>query len=471
MGFVGWRVPAAEPTKKSSDAAGLWQKVVDFLEAASKQRHIVALRDGMIASIPVILVGSTFLLLGVQAPLLEKSEWIANSAFFEWYIRVAPTLMIPYRFTMGILSLYVTFTIAAALAKQYGLPEIPNALTALATFLLADELLVGKFYDPAQPFDPDAGKVTKFIPAEPLGAEGLFLAIIVGLATVEISRVLTYKPKKDSEATANVPPAVIHAFANFLPMLVCVLLMWTIRHWVGFDIHEFIVEHTQFLKNLGDTYGTVVVVNILLHLFGVAGVHGISVINAGMLPIWIEFLVANADAYQAGKVMPYVTAYPFYQWFIWIGGAGATLAPTVRCMFSKNAHVKKIGRVAFVPALFNINEPLLFGLPIVANPILAIPFIVAPLACGTIAYFSTAWGLVGKAWAEVPWVSPCFVGAFFSTQDVMALVLLAVNLVVSYLIWAPFISAYEQRLAQDAKKTDQDATQASEPEEPNSSEQ
>ena len=466
MRFVAGRVSEAD--NKGHGVARLWQKVVDLLEVASSQRHIVALRDGMIASIPVILVGSTFLLLGVQGAWMKDVEWIANSEFYTWYTGVAPTLLIPYRFTMGMLSLYVTFTIAAALAKQYELPEVPNDLTALATFLLADRLLIGKFYDPAQPFDPDAGKVTKFIPAEPLGAEGLFLAIIVGLATVEISRLFTYKPKKDSEATANVPPAVIHAFANFLPMLVCVLIMWAIRHWFGLDIHEFIVEHTQFLKNLGDTFGAVVVVNILLHLFGVAGVHGISVINAGMLPIWMEFLVANADAHEAGKVMPYVTAYPFYQWFIWIGGAGATLAPTVRCMFSKNAHVRKIGRVAFVPALFNINEPLLFGLPIVANPILAIPFITAPLACGTIAYFSTAWGLVGKAWIEVPWVSPCFFGAFLSTQDVMALVLLAVNLVVSYAIWAPFISAYERRLAHGAQKASTDeAPQASSEEEQN----
>ncbi len=466
MRFVSGRVSDADKDKHG--AAGVWQKVVDLLEVASSQRHIVALRDGMIASIPVILVGSTFLLLGVQGAWMKDVEWIANSEFYTWYTGVAPTLLIPYRFTMGMLSLYVTFTIAAALAKQYELPEVPNALTALATFLLADRLLIGKIYDPSQPFDPDAGKVTKFIPAEPLGAEGLFLAIIVGLATVEISRFFTYKPKEDSEATANVPPAVIHAFANFLPMLVCVLIMWAIRHWIGFDIHEFIVEHTQFLKNLGDTFGAVVVVNILLHLFGVAGVHGISVINAGMLPIWMEFLVANADAHEAGKAMPYVTAYPFYQWFIWIGGAGATLAPTVRCMFSKNAHVRKVGRVAFVPALFNINEPLLFGLPIVANPILAIPFITAPLACGTIAYFATDWGLVGKAWIEVPWVSPCFVGAFFSTQDLMALVLLAVNLAVSYAIWAPFISAYERRLAHGAQNAPSDeAPQASEEEEQN----
>lgn len=472
MGFVGWRVHAAEPTKKSSDAAGLWQKVVDFLETASKQRHVVALRDGMIGSVPVILVGSTFLLLGVQGGILkEYFPGLAASAAGQWYLESAPTILLPFRYTMGLLALYVSFTIAAALAKQYDLPQIPNGLTAVATFLVAGEILTGAVYIPGQPFDPESAEVGRYIAAQPLGAEGLFLAIIVGILTVEISRFLTFIPKEGSESTAGVPPAVVHAFASFLPMLACVFLMWMLRHGVGVDIHHFIASKTAGLKVLGDSYSAVFVVNVLLHLFGVAGVHGISVINAAMLPIWQEFVVANADAHEMGKAMPYVTAYPFYQWFIWIGGAGATLAPTVRCMFSKNAHVKKIGRVSIVPGLFNVNEPLLFGLPVVANPILAIPFIVAPLVCGTIAYFATALGMVGKAWIEVPWVMPCFLGSVLSTQDKMAFVLLMLNLVVSYLIWAPFISAYERRLAQDAKKTDQDATQASEPEEPNSSEQ
>lgn len=248
----------------------------------------------------------------------------------------------------------------------------------------------------------------------------------------------------------GVPPAVITAFASFLPMLVCVFVMWAIRYGIGVDIYHVVRTVAQPLKDMGDTFSTVLGVNVLLHMFGVAGVHGISVINAVMLPIWQEFLVSNADAHEMSKALPYITAYPFYQWFIWIGGAGATLAPTFRCILSKNAHVKKIGKVALVPGLFNINEPLLFGLPVVANPILGIPFVVAPLVCGTIAYYATYFGLVGRAFIEVPWVMPCFVGAVLSTQDLMALVFLLVNLAVSYVIWAPFISAYERRLGSEA---------------------
>lgn len=411
------------------------------MEAASKQRHMIALRDGMIGSIPIILVGSMFLLLGAQGQLLAAIPGVEGSAFLEWYNTNSPLVMVPFRFTMGLLSLYVSFTIAAALAKEYGLPPTPNGLTAMACFLLTNNLVKAKISEAAD------AKPVWVLAVTPLGADGLFLAIILGILTVEVSRKLTYVPKEGgSEATKGVPPAVIQAFAAFLPMLTCVFLVWFVRHGLGIDLQEAMIHATSGIKNLGDTFAAMLVINILLHLFGVAGVHGISVINAAMLPIWIGYLTANAEAYHAGQPLPYVTAFPFYQWFIWIGGAGATLAPTLHCCFSKNPHIRKIGRVSILPACFNINEPMIFGLPVVANPVLALPFIVAPIACGTVAYFATSTGLVGKAFIEAPWVMPCFFGAYLSTSDPKAVLLLLVNFAVSYAIWAPFIKAYEHRL-------------------------
>ena len=404
---------------------------------------MVALRDGMIGVVPVILVWSTFLLLGSLDQMFDYVPLLKGTPFQRWYVDVAaPVLMIPFRFTMKLLALYVAFTIAAALAKEYGLPVIPNGLTAMACFLLTDEMKFVK----VQEFGK---KAVWLLQVSPLGAEGLFLAIFLGLATVEVSRRLTYIPRSQDgkDETGGIPPAVVQAFASFLPMLTCIFVVWLVRHVLGFDVHHFIMENTQWMKNLGDSFVAMLVINILLHLFGVAGVHGISVINAAMLPIWLQFLVANAAAHDASQPMPYVTAFPFYQWFIWIGGAGATLAPTVRCLFSKNAHIKRIGKISIVPGIFNINEPLLFGLPVVANPVLAIPFILAPLVCGTVAYFATAWGFVGKAFIEAPWVMPCFLGAYFSTLDFRAVLLLLVNFAISYVIWAPFIKAYEHRLA------------------------
>lgn len=427
-------------------------KAIACLEAAAQQRHVLALRDGMIASVPIILVGSTFLLLGAQGPILEQYfsgavSWLPDllhTEFGQWYLANTQLIYLPYRLTMGLLALYIAFTIASALATQYKLPPVPQGLGAVAALLVTGTPAKVDIIE--TPIGPEW-----VIAAKPLGPEGIFLAIILGIVMVEVSRLLVRpqkaSPDSDSEKLKNsIPPSVSAAFQSFLPMLLVVTVVWGIRHVSGFDINNIILRAMSPLHSLGDSLGAVVVANFFLHLFSVAGVHGVSVINAAMLPLWQQYVVANAEAHSAGLPLPHVTAYPFYQWFIWIGGAGATMAPTIMIMFMKNEHMRKVGKMAIVPALFNVNEPFLFGIPVVANPLLAIPCVVAPIICGIIAYFAVASGLVSAPFIEVPWVMPCFLGAILSTQDWRSLVLLAVNFAVSGCIWYPFLRIYKARL-------------------------
>ncbi|MGE0491266.1 MAG: PTS sugar transporter subunit IIC [Vulcanimicrobiota bacterium] len=423
----------------------VWAKIIALLDRASKQHHIVALRDGMIGSVPIILIGSTFLLLGAQTQMIDEIDKLlpgfAASGLALSYKAHVPLLLMPYRFTMGMLSLYVAFTIASSLAKQYGLPTNPQGLGAMAALLVTGTPVQTEL----------EGAKAWVLAMKPLGAEGLFLAIFLGIFTVELSRLIlrpdpSASPDAEKAREGAVPPAVTQAFAAFLPLLLVISIVWYIRHSLGFDINQWIIDQTSWLKQMGDTLGAVLVVNLLLHIFGVAGVHGISVINAAMLPIWQQFVAANAEAQANGLPLEHVTAYPFYQWFIWIGGAGATLAPTILLFLSKNDHMRRIGKISIVPALFNVNEPLLFGLPVVANPILAIPFILAPMVCGVVAFVAVASGVVGKPFIEVPWVMPCFLGAPLSCQDFKAFLLLIVNLCISGAIWFPFLKAYERRL-------------------------
>lgn len=432
----------------------MWKKILDLLEKASKQHHVVALRDGMIGSVPIILVGSCFLLLASQGEVLKSYfsgtvSWLPNleaSGFNAWYASHVPGLLIPYRFTMGLLGLYIAFTVAHCLARQYELPPLPQALGAVAALLVAGT--------PARVALPEghplyAESATFWvIPQKSLGAEGIFLGIFLAIFMVETSR-LFLKPSKaraQPEQQGSVPQSVTDAFASFLPMLLVILVVDVVVHGLGFDLQGTIVHASSFLAKLGDTLGCVLAVNLLLHLFGVAGVHGISVINAVMLPIWQQFLAHNADLHAAGQPLEYVTAYPFWQWFIWIGGAGVTLSPTLLLLTMKHPHLRNIGKISLVPAFFNVNEPFLFGVPVVANPILAIPFVLAPLACGTLAFLALSLGLVGKPFLEAPWVLPSFVGAALSCQDFRASLLVLVNCAMSGAIWYPFLKAYERRL-------------------------
>jgi PTS system cellobiose-specific IIC component len=434
----------------ADEQGGLWDRVLDLLDRAARQHHVLALRDGMIAAVPIILVGSIFLLLGSQGDILDRFfPGLAGAPAGQWYKAHVGEILIPYRLTMGMLALYVAFTVATALARQYDLPPVPQGLGAVAALLLTDVPRRLPLEEGGPPFwmlpmtlPEGAGFIT------PLGPGGLFLAILLAILMVEVSRLLL-RPGRKQEAQApqgGIPPAVLAAFASFGPILVVVTLVWWLRYGLDIDLNAALLVVVKPVTDFGDTLQTVVGANVLLHLFGVAGIHGISLINAVMLPIWQNYVAANAEAHVAGQALPYVTAYPFYQWFVWVGGAGVTLAPNLLLFFSRSPHLRYVGRISLVPALFNVNEPLLFGLPVVANPLLAIPFILAPVACGTLAYLTIEAGLVNRPFIEVPWVLPCFLGAPLSTQDLSALALLAANLALSGAIWFPFLKAYERRL-------------------------
>lgn len=433
------------------------EKIFDLLGKMAKQRHLVALRDGMLAAVPLILVGSTFLLLGSQREVLTNFlPGVAQSAFGQWYALHWGDILVPFRFTMGMLSVYVAFAVAASLAKSYKMPVLPQAMGAVVAFMLTMRPIKA-------PLEA-GGKAQWVIPLAPLGGEGLFLGILCGIFTVELSRFVMgywdriFKKKETESADGGnekmqIPPAVAEAFASFLPILIVATILWVITYTFDIHIYDSIVALMRPLEKLGDTYACVVAVNFFLHIFGFAGLHGVSVINGVFFALWQKFLLVNTEAHmvmqQTGVYgpLPAVTAYPFYQWFVWIGGAGATLPLPFMLMFSRNGHMKKIGRVSVIPSLFNVNEPLLFGLPVVANPILAIPFILSPIVCGCLAFFAFQTGLVTRPFIEVPWVLPAFLGAPLCTQDLRALALLAVNMAVSAFIWLPFLRAYEQRLA------------------------
>ncbi|MGM9999319.1 MAG: PTS sugar transporter subunit IIC [Candidatus Bruticola sp.] len=438
---------------------GFAAKFVELLEKFATQRHVLALRDGMLGSVPIILLGSTFLLLGAQSEVLTQYfgggvSWLPNivdSTFGRWYLANSADFYIPYRLTMGLLGIYIAFTVAAALAKQYELPPIPQGLGAMAALLVTEAPEKVSFVE----------GVGWAIPLKPFGPEGIFLGIISAFFVVEISRLFILPGRSKAvqdDVGRSIPPAVAEAFGSFLPMLLAVCSVWIVSHVCDLNINKGIMLLMSPLSSMGDSLAAVEASNFFLHLFAVAGIHGISVINAVMLPLWQQFVAANAEAHSAGLPLPHVTAYPFYQWFIWIGGSGATLAPTcLLFLFKKNVHFRKVGKMAIVPALFNVNEPFLFGLPVIANPVLAVPCIIAPMICGAVAWFAVSRGLVGAPFIEVPWVMPGFLGAILSTQDWRSLILFVVNFVISGFIWLPFLRYTDRKMLNDRHSSDSGA--------------
>ena len=179
-----------------------------------------------------------------------------------------------------------------------------------------------------------------------------------------------------------------------------------------------------------------------------------SIISSLLRPIWLVLLEQNMTAVANGQVPGNIGTEGFYDLFVWIGGSGGTLALCILFMFSKSTYLKQIGKLSVVPGIFNINEPIIFGAPIVLNPILAIPFIVGPFLTSTITYIAMKFDLVAKVSVVTPFAIPAPIKAYLSTNgDWRAVVLVLINFAIYFAVFAPFVKAYDKQMLAEEEAT------------------
>lgn len=418
------------------------EKLMPPMARLSEQRHLRAIRDGVISTLSLIIVGSFFLI-------------IAQPPVKAWADAIAPhvgKLMVPHRLTMGLMSVYAAYGMGYSLAKSYKLDGISGGVLSLVAFLLATiPMNVDAFITEATKAGVQGGTTMGWVlPMANLGGAGMFVAIICMIFAVETLRFLK-KHKVTIKMPEQVPESVSRSFEALIPAAVVITVLWFIRVWLNFDIQKAIMNLFKPLVNVaGNSLGGVLIPVIFITLLWAAGIHGMSVIGSVVRPVWLVLLDANTAAAAAGKALPNIAPEPFFQWFIWIGGAGATLSLAILMCFSKSEYLKRVGRFSIIPGIFNINEPLIFGTPLVMNPILAIPFILGPVVAGIIAYAATAIGLVSKVHILPPWTLPAPIGAIFATGgDWKAGVLVVINMIVVALIYYPFFKLYEKRMIKE----------------------
>ncbi|WDV47234.1 PTS sugar transporter subunit IIC [Clostridiaceae bacterium M8S5] len=393
----------------------------------SEQRHLKAIRDGIISTLSLIIVGSFFLIIAFP-PIPALADMVKP------YIG---DILIPFRMTMGLMSLYAAYGMGYSLAKSYKLDGVSGGVLSLAAFLMT-----------VMPVAVEAPKgVGRAIPMAPLGGSGMFVAILSMIFAVEILRL--FKSKNITiKMPEQVPESVARSFEALFPAMAIVTIVWIVRVLLKFDINSFIESLLKPVVNVtGDSLLGVIVPILFITVLWSAGIHGMSVIGSLVRPIWLVLLDENVAAAAAGKALPHIAPEPFFQWFIWIGGAGATLGLCILLCFSKSEYLKRVGRFSIIPGIFNINEPLMFGAPIVMNPLLAIPFILVPVVNGIIAFLVTNAGIVEKVSIIAPWTLPAPIGAFMATGgDYMAIVLAVVNIGISLILYYPFFKAYEKKM-------------------------
>lgn len=411
------------------------QKLMPVANKVGMQRHMVAIRKGIIATLPLTIVGSFFTIL-LNFPI----ESVA--AFIEPYREV---LDIPFRYTVGLLALYATFGIASSLAKSYKLDSLTAGILATMSFLITAA-------PPIRVLESVEGVIDagRFINVANLGSGSLFGAIVTAILSVEIYRFFIVK-NITIKMPDGVPPEVTNSFMALIPGGVILVLFWVIRHIIGFDINGFLSNLLMPLKDVlagNSLFGGLLTV-FLICFFWVLGIHGPAIMGPVIRPFWDISIAENMEVFQStgnAHELPNIFTEQFLQWFVWIGGAGTTLALVVLFLFSKSNYLKQLGRLSILPGIFNINEPVIFGAPIVMNPILGIPFLVAPLITTTISYFATTTGIVPMMAARLGFAIPAPIAAWMSTNwSVAAGILVVVNFLITLAIYYPFFKVFEKQ--------------------------
>ncbi|AMC94576.1 PTS cellbiose transporter subunit IIC [Erysipelothrix larvae] len=418
----------------------LEERIMPSATKISTQRHMAAIRKGIVATLPLTIVGSFFTIL-LNVPIDSIAAMLAP---------YASVIDIPFRYTVGILSLYCSFTIAATLGESYKLNTITSGMLGTLAFLITT-------VTPTRVTEAVDGVIAsgRYINIANLSSQSLFSAILTAILAVEIYNFMQ-KKNFTLKIPDGVPPEVSNSFIALIPTAVIILLFWFVRYFFNLNINELLTTALTPLKGIlaGNSLLGGLLTVLLICVFWVLGIHGPAILGPIIRPFWDMSIAENMEAFAAGvsaNALPNIFTEQFLQWFVWIGGAGATLALTLLFLRSKSTYFKKLGKLSFLPGLFNINEPMIFGAPIVMNPILAIPFIVAPLVTTTLSYVLTITNIVPMMMARLPFTVISPIAAWMSTDwSITAGALVIVNFIISVAIYYPFFKVAEkQQLAKE----------------------
>ncbi|MFD1064873.1 PTS sugar transporter subunit IIC [Oceanobacillus locisalsi] len=411
------------------------ERIQKFSGAIQSNKYVSSISNGLTSILPVILVGAIFTLINtINIPAYQDFlDSIGLKALTE----------LPSILTIDLLSLYAVFSIAYAVSTQFKRDGFSAGIIALMSFLLVTP--VGLLEDGA----------TNALSFQWLGATGLFVAILIGI-TVGRLYVLILDKEFYIKMPKGVPPTIGKSFAALTPAFIVVFLMLIVRgifNISSFDsIHDFIYSMVQApLVSLGGSWWAYLIVITVMSLLWFFGIHGTIVVMGVILPIWTGLRLENLDAFSNGEPLPHmIPGGPFFMTYTAIGGTGATIGLIIALLMAKSKRYKTLGKLAVAPGLTGINEPILFGLPVVLNIRLIIPLIFTPIVVSVIAIIATYSGLVPPLRGiGVPLGTPIFINGFLE-GGWRASVLQAVLLFISLAMYYPFF----KRLDKEALKVE-----------------
>ncbi|MBE6089661.1 MAG: PTS sugar transporter subunit IIC [Clostridium beijerinckii] len=410
------------------------EKVIPVVMKFVNLKGVIALKDGILFTLPFIMVGSVFLLLA-QIPYQPFNDWMASQLGPGW----TEPLFQAYGATFSIIAFIAAIGIAYTYAKNEGHEPLSAGIISFVVFLLTTNSYV---------MTKGGEKVSDVISKEFAGGKGMVTAIIIGLVVGAIYSWFM-KRKITIKMPAGVPQGVANSFASLIPAAVIVLgatiLYSILKYGMNTTFIELIYKLIQTpLQGMTDSLGGVIVMTFIIPFLWWFGVHGSSIISGIMTGILTSNAMENQAIVNSGKALTvanggHIVTQQFLDNMIGMTGSGVTIGLVI-CMllFAKSAQSKELGKLAIVPGFFNINEPVSFGTPIVMNPFMAIPFILTPMVTGLITYFAMYTGLVPLfTGVLVPWTTPPIIAGLILGGWKMALLQLVI-MAISFVIYYPF---------------------------------
>lgn len=429
--------------KKSRVTGWIEKHILPLADKISRQRHLASIQSAFLSTMPMMMIGS-FALILAEPPV--NYETLSTSSIFYGFFKAwagfasvaSDPLYFLFNVTLGCLSVYVAIGIAYFLSKKYNMDPFIMAITVLATFLLLNsERLEG-------------GYSSSFF-----DGTGLFAAMIVAILTCELCRFMKEKHFGQIKMPEGVPTALANSFESLVPATIitsfAMIFSWFLKNVMGTTFPALVLHLVQPLIKFIDNVFGVTFISIIQQILWWFGIHD-SAIGAIISPIRNSNFAANAAAYAAGTPiadLPYTFTSPYWWVFVTIGGSGATFALAVLLLRSKSKQLKTVGRIGIVPAFFNINEPILFGVPIILNPLFLVPFVTAQTLNAIITYICMASGIVNKTIVEPGWNMFAPIGALIATLDFKAVILITLLIILDGVIYYPFLKVYEKKLLKE----------------------
>ena len=406
--------------------------LVPPLGALASSVYLQAVRDAFIIfTLPLILAGSIFLI--VANPPVPALESLIKPYQSD--------ILVPFELSFGLMALFLAFGVAYSLAQYRRTEPVQPGVLAMVLFLVASM--------PVRDLASlSLGEVLPY-----LGAQGLLVAILIGIMTTEVMRWFR-QSRFTIRLPKTVPPNVTRAFEALVPTLLLLTVVWGLEWFVSshtfvgpdHQVHQMtlpilFMNVFQPLVVVQDSYPAALLEIVLMMLLWSVGIHGMNVVTAIALPFWLSTLAGNVNGGHG------IVTEPFFHIFAHLGGSGATWPLVIYMLRSRSAQLRVVGKVALGPAIFNINEPVTFGVPMALNPLMMIPFVLVPVTIVTINYIAFAVGLVHVPVIFQPFTVPVGISGFVATGgDIKGSLLQFFDLAVSALIYYPFFRAWERIL-------------------------